>query len=108
MRNRGGYNVAQAKTKLILGDDDSFEAVDMSDWWTDGFGRSRQSFQSSSGTWKLTPNANERGWGVKVASGSPIVTREVNLLSNERPYSIYIIIGDPDRDDSMTFQRQSP
>lgn len=107
MRDRGGYDVARAKTKLVLRDDDSFEAVDMPDWWNDGFGRSSQSFQSFAGTWKLIPNANERGWGIQLVMVSLDRTQAINLLGDERPYSIYIVVGDPDRDDSMSFQMQS-
>jgi hypothetical protein len=107
MRDRGGYDVARAKTKLVLRDDDSFEVVDMPDWWTDGFGRSTRSFQSFVGTWKLIPNANERGWGIALDMVSLDRNQAINLLGDKRPYSIYIIVGDPDRDDSMTFQMQS-
>jgi hypothetical protein len=107
MRDRGGYDVARAKTKLVLRDDDSFEAVDMPDWWTDGFGRSSRRFQSFAGTWKLIPNANERGWGIALDLVSLDRNQAINLLGDKRPYSIYMIVGDPDRDDSMTFQMET-
>jgi hypothetical protein len=107
MRIRGGYVVSQAKTRIVLNEDGTFEAIDMPDWWNDGFGSSRRALQYRSGTWKLIPHANERGWGINLDMVSPFGNEALNLLGSEAPYRIYIIIGDPDQDHAMIFQKPS-
>src|ERR1700730_2014747 len=60
MRTKGGYDVLNGKTRILLREDGTFEAFDMPDWWHDGFGKSARGLEHRVGTWQLVPHANER------------------------------------------------
>lgn len=102
MESEGGYD-ASVQPKLILRADDTFELVNMPDWWDNGFGKSRKRFQDYSGAWGLSKYGNTGFWDVDLKSASQ--TRSVNLIGQSPPYRIEFIIGDPDSNVSMIFEK---
>jgi hypothetical protein len=102
MESEGGYDVS-VQPKLILRADDTFELVNMPDWWDNGFGKSRKGFQDYVGTWGLSKYGNTSFWNVDLKFSSQ--TRSPNLIGQNPPYRIEFIIGDPDSNLSMIFEK---
>ena len=51
LKQRGGYVIS--KHELVLRADGTFAMVNMPDWWSDGFGQSKKTFESGSGKWQF-------------------------------------------------------
>ena len=104
MRDRGGYPIS--KHELVLLDDGSFSMLNMPDWWSDGFGRSRKGFESGSGTWSISQQGS---WCVYLVFKSPITRSgygvSLNLRRQKPPYLIHIFLGDPDEWQAILFER---
>ena len=101
MQSEGGYDVS-IQPKLILKADDTFELTTMPDWWDDGLGKSHKGFQDYFGSWRLSKYGNTGFWNVYLKMSS---TRSVNLIGQNPPYRIEFIIGDPDSNVSMIFEK---
>jgi hypothetical protein len=102
MQSEGGYDVSN-RPKLILKADDTFELVNMPDWWNKGLGKSNKAFQDYSGGWGLSKYGNTGFWTVYLRFSSQ--TRSANLLGQNPPYRMEFIIGDPDSNVSMIFEK---
>ena len=102
MQSIGGYDIF-IQPKLILRVDGNFELVHMPDWWDNGSGKSRKGFQDYAGSWGLSTYGNTGLWHVDLKSSSR--TSSASLLGQSPPYSIEFIIGDPDSNVSMTFEK---
>ena len=102
MQSEGGYD-ASIQPKLILKADDTFELVNMPDWWDNGSGKSHKAFQDYSGAWELSKYGNTDFWNVYLRVSSK--TRSANLLGQNPPYRIEFVIGDPDSNVSMIFEK---
>lgn len=105
MRDRGRYEVENAKTRLVLGSDGSFEMVDIPDWWREPLGRSHSHLESDHGTWKLKEYSPGTRWELGLYFPSWGGTT-ISLRRDKPPYLIHITLGDPDNGDAMTFVRQ--
>lgn len=101
MQSEGGYDVS-IQPKLILKADDTFELINMPDWWDNGLGKSHKGFQDYSGSWGLSKYGNTDFWDVYLKLSS---TRSANLIGQNPPYRIEFIIGDPDSNVSMIFEK---
>ena len=106
IRTRGRYNPT-VTTKLDFRSDGSFGMQNMPDWWKNGFGESYGSFESNSGTWKLS-NVSGTCWQIDLTF--PNLGTGVGLLEHRfsgRPrYVIEVILGDPDSGEEMIFVRR--
>ena len=103
LRTRGGYD-ASIQPKLILRDDGTFNLSRMPDWWSDSFGESHKGVEDFSGTWGTSAYADTGVWLLDLRARSG--TRAANLIGQRAPYRLAFIIGDPDNDISMTFEKQ--
>lgn len=102
MESRGGYDIS-VQPNLILKADGNFDLGNMPDWWDNGFGRSNKSFQDYSGSWTLSTYGNTGVWHIDLKSS--LRTRSANLIGQSPPYRIEFIIGDPDSNTSMIFEK---
>lgn len=105
MRDRGGYDLSNSKTKLVLRSDGTFEMLDMPDWWKSGLGESNKGFYSSSGTWKVSQHSPETWWELDLWFAT--WAKSLYLRGEKPPYLIHMIIGDPDRGKAMILVRQN-
>jgi hypothetical protein len=101
MQSEGGYDVTD-QPKLILKADDTFEMVNMPDWFNNGSGKSHKALLDYSGDWRLSKYGNTGFWNIYLKFSSQ--TRSANLLGQNPPYRIEFIIGDPDSNVSMIFE----
>ena len=102
MRTNGGYDTS-IQPGLDLKSDGTFELTRMPDWWDNGFGKSRQGFQDYSGSWDTSTYA-KGFWQIDFKSTRG--TRSAQLIGQSAPYRIEFVIGDPDSNESMIFQKQ--
>jgi hypothetical protein len=102
MESRGGYDIS-VQPKLILKADGNFDLGNMPDWWDNGFGRSNKSVRDYSGSWTLSTYGNTGVWRIDLKSS--LQTRSANLIGQRPPYRIEFIIGDPDSNTSMIFEK---
>lgn len=98
MRTRGHYD-PNVEPKLILRADDSFDLINMPDWWENGFGESHGTFRAYSGKWGVSQEIS-KFWQLFLSG------RNVELFGQKAPYRLNFIIGDPDSDESMVFEKQ--
>ncbi|MEO8207144.1 MAG: hypothetical protein ABI615_13265 [Chthoniobacterales bacterium] len=104
IRERGHY--ASVETKIILRKDGAFSISNIPDWWSDGFGYPHGKFESSEGKWEF--RAGKSLWKIwELCLITPKGNRQMMILHQKAPYSIFIYVGDPDNDDAMIFERTS-
>jgi hypothetical protein len=101
MQQKGGYN-SSIPTRLNLREDGTFELSNMPDWWNNGEGRSAQNYDQYSGKWTIIKDEPDR-WMLTLYSTKGI--RPVDLLG-EGPYRLFFVIGDPDNNLTMTFNKE--
>ena len=104
IRERGGYDIDNANTKLILRPDGGLEMLNMPDWWQDPFGRSHGTFRSDSGTWMLREHSPGTWWEIELTFPKAWTTTPIRR--EKPPYLIHFTLGDPDAGHAMTFVRQ--
>lgn len=105
LRERGGYIVS--KHELILRADGTFTIVNMPDWWKDGVGQSRRSFESGAGTWRLSKDHNPwTVWSVELDFPEFVIPNAIHLQRQKPPYLIHIPVGDPDSGYYMLFEKK--
>ena len=106
LRERGGYAVS--KHQLILRDDGTFAMVNMPDWWLDGVGQSRKSFESGSGKWRFYQDHDPwTVWAVELEFSKFVIPNAIHLQRQKPPYLIHITVGDPDSGHYMLFEKES-
>ncbi len=106
MRSRGNYDPSVIP-KLIFHEDGKLEALNMPDWWLNGFGKSNEGFESSLGTWKFFRYKESC---VQVSLNLQIVSTNMDLsksrFNQEPKYIMTKYIGDPDSADLMVFVKE--
>ena len=92
LRERGGYIVS--KHELILRADGTFAMVNMPDWWKDGVGQSRRSFESGSDRWRFYKDHNPWTiWAVELDFPKFVIPNAIHLQRQKAPYLIHIAVG---------------
>ena len=105
LRERGGYIVS--KHELIFRADGTFAMVNMPDWWKDGVGQSRGSFESGSGRWRFYKDHNPwTVWAVELDFPRFVIPNAIHLQGQKPPYLIHITVGDPDSGHYMLFEKE--
>jgi hypothetical protein len=108
--------VTEKDSRITLNADHTAILVDLPEF--DIFGQKLECRLSGSATWKLDDTINS-GWGWSVAfqnfhPSSEVTTRDCNyqdfiwgilILSRHPPYRLYEIVGDPDSDTGVEYQR---
>jgi hypothetical protein len=103
MRMRGKYEVSRP-TEIVLRADDTFEMINLPDWYQDVSGKSHGGLVSLSGKWRL--NGDNGFWRVGLDVPTQFAPyfdlREPRYKSQPR-YLLEIVLGDPDSGERMTF-----
>jgi hypothetical protein len=103
MRVRGKYEVSRP-TEIVLRADDSFEMINMPDWYQHGSGESHGGLLNFTGRWSL--NGDNGFWRVYLNVPTQFAPyfdlREPRYKSQPR-YLLEIVLGDPDSGERMTF-----
>ena len=103
MSRRGKYTISHHE--LTLSSDGTFSMRNMPDWWSDGFGKSHQRFESGSGTWEIQRDLGPLTTIYVVKLQFPEIWKTVNLSGQKPPYQLHITLGDPDSGEYMLFER---
>ena len=104
LRDQGSYTLSTHQ--LILRADGTFTMVNMPDWWSDGFGRSRKGFESGGGKWQFYQDRDPwTVWAIELDFPKGIVPNAVHLRRQKPPYLLHIQVGDPDSGHAMLFER---
>ena len=111
-----GRSVRERDTRITLKADHTADLADLPEF--DGFGEKLECRLSGSATWRLDEEINSGwGWSVVFQNYHPTnkaTTRECNyentiwgilVLSRHAPYRLYSIVGDPDSDTGIEFER---
>lgn len=106
IKERGKYTPLVIP-KLVFYEDGKLEAVNMPDWWLDGFGKSNQRFESSLGSWRFFRYKESC---VEVSLDLQIVRTNIDLsksrFNQEPKYIMTKYIGDPDSGNLMVFVKE--
>ncbi len=109
-------SVRERETRITLKADHTADLADVPEF--DGFGQKLECRLSGSATWQLDDEINS-GWGWSVAFQNyhpteKVTTHECNyentiwgilVLSRHAPYRLDAIVGDPDSDTGIEFER---
>ena len=111
IRDEGQYEITDSS--ITLYPDGSFEVTNMPDWWLPnnaGYGKSNGGFDSGLGSWKISSFSGL--WEITLNFESGIFNSRNNISSvtldlggQQRPYSIWAYVGDPDRGRVMIFEQ---
>jgi len=105
LKQRGAYVIS--KHELVLRADVTFAMVNMPDWWIDGFGQSKKTFESGSGKWQFYQDHNPwTVWAIELDFPQRVVPNAIHLQRQKPPYLIHITVGDPDSGRYMLFQKE--
>lgn len=105
MKERGGYAIS--KHELDLHADGTFSVINMPDWWNNFGGESHRTLQSGSGVWSV--QQEDDGVAVWLIYLDFVDRHRIslNLRHQKPPYSIHIMLGDPDTGRAMLL-KQAP
>ena len=110
----GGYE--NTELKITINADGTFSMEQMPDWWNIPFGKSKDGYDSGTGTWEVETCQN--WWCLKLhfdsqqnfnsTPGEAGRTAHINLSGESQPYQLWFFVGDPDSGDIMIFEQELP
>jgi hypothetical protein len=115
IREVGHY--PDAEMSIILSKDGDFQFKNIPDWWNT-FGKSHKKFDSGSGKWWISKYESDpwyriglnftstEGFNSQTYSERGLTTK-IHLVGERSPYLLHLIVGDPDSDNAMQFQKKS-
>jgi hypothetical protein len=105
IRERGHY--AERDISITLSDDGTFTCTSIPDWWMAEFGKPSGGFIVRTGSWK--PIREQEWWVVGLDFSSPThfnsPNTSITLVGAKPPYTLRIILGDPDQGEAMDFTK---
>jgi hypothetical protein len=103
---KGGY--PPKEIVIVLDPGGNARLQNIPDWWRDGFGNSHGGFDNWTGSWKVTQNGNGRWELLLVLENPGGFATSVYLVGLQAPYLIGLVVGDPDNQREMQFERVGP
>jgi hypothetical protein len=109
--HRKGYAVLP-HSEIRISVDGTIEIYQMPDAYVDGHGHGSGKFVSGAGRWAVEPINSGYGLTLNIEKGEsmePGVYHGSSILIKGRtaPFRLDVQLGDPDNDESITFERQS-
>ncbi|HLO31601.1 MAG TPA: hypothetical protein VK249_20785 [Anaerolineales bacterium] len=113
MVNQGRYEVNENRVFIRLLPNGNFEMQNMPDWWLTDFGESQGCLINGQGNWEVVKQHN--WWQLRfdflseshlcIKKYSSGLTISVPIAGNNKPYSLWFYVGDPDTGHVMIFQK---
>jgi hypothetical protein len=93
---------------IVLDPGGSARLQNIPDWWKDGFGHPHGGFDNWIGSWEVTQGRDGR-WELLLVLADPRgFATHVHLIRQQAPYLIGLVVGDPDSQQEMQFERVEP
>jgi hypothetical protein len=106
IRERGHY--PERDISIRLSPDGTFTCTNIPDWWMVGFGKPSGGFITKTGSWKPV-REQKQWWAVGLDFLSPTHFSSPNtsiaLVGSKPPFTLRIVLGDPDEGKVMDFTR---
>jgi hypothetical protein len=90
------------ESAIVLSADGTVTMTNIPDWWQTPFGEPQGKFNSRRGNW--TVQKHQEWWAVGLHL-DPDFGTDLLLIGEKPPYTIHLIIGDPDQGRGMDFIR---
>lgn len=115
--SQGGYDVNENRVFIRLLPNGDFVMQDIPDWWLTDFGQPQGCLINGEGQWDVVQHQD--WWELRFAfppesnlcleKYSSGLTISVPIVGDDKPYSLWFTVGDPDRGNAMIFQKfESP
>jgi hypothetical protein len=94
---------------IVLEPKGTVQLRNIPDWWQNGFGKSNGGFDSWTGTWSTWKRPSRDWWELSLVLSDPGgFGTSVELIGQQAPYRIALVVGDPDSGREMQFERVGP
>jgi hypothetical protein len=103
MRGEGGYDTS-LRTELVLAADGTYEMNNMPDWWWFDDGKSRKTFRTENGNWKVSRSLDGSSWDLSLTAHG--AERSVEMVGQKTPYTVRFNFGHIDDNKYMTFVKE--
>lgn len=103
MRDEGGYETS-VKTELVLESDGTYKMNNMPDWWWIDDGKSRKTFRTENGNWKVSRSLDGSAWDLSLTAHDE--ERSAEMLGQKTPYRVRFNFGHIDDNKYMTFVKE--
>ncbi|CAN5393173.1 hypothetical protein BH09SUM1_BH09SUM1_33610 [soil metagenome] len=113
IKDEGHYKPRPASIALFA--DGTMTISNIPDWWNNGWGTSGGGFDSGTCTWKLNQDKWRCNLWINFSKTDQFdslkrehkpFNGEMELTGQKPPYKIYLIVGDPDSDEGIWFEKQ--
>lgn len=115
--NEGRYEIEEDHVFIRLLPNGDFVMQSMPDWWLTDYGQSQGCLINGQGKWDVVQEQNWWELRFDFLSGSNLCSKKyssgfttsVPIIGNDKPYSLWFYVGDPDSGHIMIFQKiESP
>jgi len=111
--NEGRYEIEANHVFIRLLPNGNFEMQNMPDWWLTDFGQSQGCLITGQGKWEVVKQQNLWKLSFDFLSESHLclkkyssgLTISVPIVGNNKPYSLWFYVGDPDSGHVMIFKK---
>jgi hypothetical protein len=111
--NEGRYEIEANHVFIRLLPNGNFDMQNMPDWWLTDFGQSQGCLITGQGKWDVVKQRNRWELSFDFPSGSDLclkkyssgLTISVPIVGNDKPYSLWFYVGNPDNGHTMIFQK---